>query len=48
MHLVMITQSFYSVDMPDEVKANTAMRVALKAEMIQDSKATLNQDNDSL
>ncbi|KIM04724.1 MAG: hypothetical protein KN64_06570 [Sulfurovum sp. AS07-7] len=47
MHLVMITQSFYSVDMPDEVKANTAMRVALKAEMIQDSKATLNQDNES-
>jgi hypothetical protein len=47
MHLVMITQSFYSVDMPDEVKSNTSMRVALKAEMIQDSKATLNQDNES-
>ncbi len=46
MHLIIITQSFRSVNIPADVKGNTSMRLALKANTSNDATATLDQGND--
>ncbi|MDD5387347.1 MAG: FtsK/SpoIIIE domain-containing protein [Sulfuricurvum sp.] len=47
MHLCLINQSFASIEMPVDVKVNTAMRIALRANTPRDSYATLDNSNEA-